>query len=119
MFPSAAPLAQSNCPSLRCKIIIVTGVSSGYSYELVKMHYQKNATVYLIAGYDAEGQRLVNDLRNKYTNSTGKVDCFILKFDNLTNIKQGVEKFKAKEKRLDILYNNAGAGFGAAGGRSA
>ena len=118
-FPSAPPITEENCPSLQDRVVVVTGATSGCGYELVKILYQKNATVYLSARSDAKGQKTVNDVRAAFPQSTGKVDYFVLEYDDITKVRQGADSLKAKEKHIDVLYNNAGIAAGAAGARSA
>lgn len=117
-FPAAPTYTETSCPDLSGRVIIVTGATSGCGYELVKIFYEKNATVYLSARSDAKGQKTVSEIQQAIPQSSGKVDYFLLEFDDLAKIKQGAENYKAKEKRVDILFNNAGVAAGAVGRQS-
>ena len=118
-FPSSPSLTETNCPSLNGKIIIVTGATPGCGFELVKILCDRGAKVYLSARSDAKGQRAVKEIREACPLATGELDYFVLDFDDLAKVKAGADAYKAKESRVDILYNNAGVAAGAVGARSA
>ncbi|KAI9658407.1 MAG: hypothetical protein M1821_002540 [Bathelium mastoideum] len=118
-FPAAPSFTEENCPSLAGKIIIVTGATSGCGFEVVKILYNKGAKVYLTARTDAKGQHAVREIQRACPRATGQLEYFILEFNNLASIKAGADACKAKENRVDILYNNAGVAAGAGGARSA
>ncbi|KAI9716046.1 MAG: hypothetical protein M1828_000513 [Chrysothrix sp. TS-e1954] len=118
-FPSSAPLTEATCPVLDGKVIVITGGTSGCGFELAKIVYAKGASVYLSARSHNKGQKAVREIQESCPESLGKVDCFLLEFDDLAKIKAGADAFKAKADRVDVLYNNAGVAAGVAGARSA
>ncbi|THY21652.1 NAD(P)-binding protein [Aureobasidium pullulans] len=101
-------LTEKNLPSQAGRVFIVTGGYAGIGYELSKILYQHNGTVY-VAGRSAEkGNKAISAIREAVPDSKGKLEFMHIDLADLTTIKPGVEKFLAQESRLDVLTNNAG-----------
>jgi retinol dehydrogenase 12 len=90
------------------RVHIVTGGYSGCGYELVKILYEKNATVYLGGRSEQKATQAIEELKKSYPESKGKVEFLKLDLSDLSTIKPSAEEFMSKESRLDVLTNNAG-----------
>ncbi|KAH7379982.1 hypothetical protein BKA64DRAFT_240416 [Cadophora sp. MPI-SDFR-AT-0126] len=118
-YPPAPVLTEQNCPDLTGKVYIVTGGASGIGFRLVKILYQKNATVY-IAGRSLENaERAKAEAKSEVLISNGKIECLFLDLADLATIKKSADEFMAREQRLDILWNNAAVGQPPAGSQTA
>lgn len=111
MFIGDAPLTEKNLPSQQGKVFIVTGGYAGVGLELSKILYAKGGTVY-VAGRSAEkGHQAITSIKSHYPNSPGKLEYLHIDLADLTTIKPAADTFLSKEKRLDVLTNNAGVMF--------
>jgi retinol dehydrogenase-12 len=107
-FPGTPKFTESNVPDLSSKVYIVTGGSSGVGKELARLLYSRNGTVY-IAGRNAEnGSDAIKWMQQSHTESKGVLHFLHLDLNDLTTIKSSAQAFLAKERRLDVLFNNAG-----------
>lgn len=88
-------------------IALVTGASSGLGFETSLMLAEKGFQVY------ATMRNLENQMNLKIEATKRNVDLTILELDvtKLDSIKSVVEFIIQEEGRIDILINNAGAGF--------
>jgi len=90
------------------KTYLITGVSSGFGYEMTKQLLAKGETVIGTVCNDRSVQHLIK----KYP------DTFFRKYLDVTDqvaIQELIEKIYAHDKQIDVLINNAGYGlFGAA-----
>ncbi|KAF2674725.1 NAD(P)-binding protein [Microthyrium microscopicum] len=101
-------LTEKNLPDQSGRVHIVTGGYAGCGLELSKILYQKNATVYLAGRSADKANAAISAIKQAFPDSKGKVDFIKVDFSDLSTIKSGVEGFLSKEKRLDVLTNNAG-----------
>lgn len=108
MFPPAPSFTESSLPSLSSKVYIVTGASAGVGRELARLLYSLNATVYLAARNAQKTSDAISWIQSSHPTSTGKLVFLKLDLNDLEGIKVSAEEFLAKEKRLDVLFNNAG-----------
>jgi NAD(P)-dependent dehydrogenase (short-subunit alcohol dehydrogenase family) len=76
------------------KIILITGISSGFGKQTAELLAAKGNTVYGTVRRDAETSSLVNVLRMDLT--------------SLDSIRDAVQTVIQKEGRIDVLINNAG-----------
>lgn len=86
----------------------MTGGTSGLGFELSNILYAHNAKVYMAARSGDKAREVIENIKSKNPNSTGDVIYLHLDLDNLSTIKKSAEKFLSREKRLDVLWNNAG-----------
>jgi retinol dehydrogenase-12 len=108
VFPPAPSFTESSIPSLAGKVYIVTGASAGVGRELSRLLYSLNATVYLAARNSSKAQDAISWIQQSHPQSQGTLHFLKLDLNDLEGIKPSVEEFLAKEKRLDVLWNNAG-----------
>ncbi|OJD33765.1 short-chain dehydrogenase [Diplodia corticola] len=90
------------------RVIIVTGGYAGIGYQLCKILYRKNATVYMAGRSKDKYEEAAEKLRTEVPESQGNLSFLQLDLARLDTIKASAEEFLAKEKRLDVLVNNAG-----------
>jgi NAD(P)-dependent dehydrogenase (short-subunit alcohol dehydrogenase family) len=77
-------------------------------YQLSKLLYAKNATVYIAGRREDVGQDAIKSLKAAHTDSKGRLEFLQLDLADLPSIKASANAFLGKETRLDILWNNAG-----------
>jgi retinol dehydrogenase-12 len=90
------------------QVIIVTGGYSGIGYELVKLLYAKNATVYIAGRNEAEGLKALKAIAALHSNSKGRLEFLYLDLSDLNVVKESAQAYLSRESRLDVLCNNAG-----------
>ncbi|KAI1412091.1 NAD(P)-binding protein [Hypoxylon sp. FL1857] len=108
LFPPCAKFTDKDVPDQSGKVFIVTGGAAGVGFEVSRILYEKNATVYIAARTASKIQSVISNIRNQCPNSKGRLEPLILDLANLETIKHAVEDFISKEQRLDVLFNNAG-----------
>ncbi|KAH7312792.1 hypothetical protein BKA65DRAFT_516673 [Rhexocercosporidium sp. MPI-PUGE-AT-0058] len=108
MFPPAAKFTEKNVPDQTGKVFIVTGSSSGVGKELAQILYSHNAKVYVAARSSEKASKAIDSIKAAFPNSKGAIEYLHLDLDDLSTIKASAEEFLSKEKRLDVLWNNAG-----------
>ncbi|XP_066957252.1 dehydrogenase/reductase SDR family member 13-like [Macrobrachium rosenbergii] len=91
---------------VRGKVIILTGGTSGIGYYTALDLAKKGSLLYLACRSDEKGRETVKDLRTL----TGNKEIHYLHLDlsRLSTIGNFVTAFEDREKRLDVLINNAG-----------
>lgn len=95
--------------SLADKIVVITGVSSGIGVPTVEALAAAGATVYggvRGASIDRAREALSSVFHN--TNTKDKVHLLDLDLTSLASVKAFAEEIKNREKRVNILINNAG-----------
>lgn len=111
LFIPKPTLTEKNLPDQAGKVHIVTGGYAGVGQALVGILYDKNAVVYVAGRSQDKADVAIAAIRNKYPNSKGRLEFLYLDLSDLPTIKPAVESFLSKEKRLDVLVNNAGVMF--------
>ncbi|KAL1604766.1 putative secondary metabolism biosynthetic enzyme [Paraconiothyrium brasiliense] len=107
-FPPTPTLTEDNLLSQQGRVFIVTGGTSGIGFELCRILYHAQGTVYL-TGRSEESARASNSrIEALSTAARGKLDFLEISLDDLSTIKPAVTRFLEKEDRLDVLFNNAG-----------
>lgn len=89
----------------------MTGGYSGVGLELVKLLYQKNATVYVAGRSESKAKAAIEEITSEFQTSTGKLTFLFVDLNDLATIKPAVNQFLQLEGRLDVLWNNAGVMF--------
>ncbi|KAI0153403.1 hypothetical protein BJ166DRAFT_532715 [Pestalotiopsis sp. NC0098] len=110
-FPPAASITEKNCPDQTGRVFLVTGGYAGVGFELCKILYAHNATIWIAGRSEAKAQKAIASMREASRSSKGSVQFLSLDLSDFATIKPAVELFTAKEQRLDVLVNNAGVMF--------
>jgi retinol dehydrogenase-12 len=100
------------------KVTIITGGYSGVGFELAKLLYQKNCTIYIAGRRAEQALKAIDVIKSTYPLSEGRLEFLPLDLADLATIKTSAAEFLSKEKRLDILWNNAGVLGAAKGSKS-
>lgn len=97
--------------ALANQVVIVTGGSSGLGLETAKRLAAAGATVVLTSRTEAKGQEAVQKVKD-YTKGGGEasnVYSLVLDLDDLSNVKQFAESYRALNLGdISVLINNAG-----------
>jgi NAD(P)-dependent dehydrogenase (short-subunit alcohol dehydrogenase family) len=93
---------------LHYQVAVVTGGYSGIGFELTKLLYQKNCTVYIAGRRSEEAYKAMVAIKAFSPMSSGRLEFLHLDLADLSTIKPSAAEFLSKEKRLDVLWNNAG-----------
>ena len=107
-FPPAATFTETSISDLTGKVCIVTGASSGVGKELARLLYSRNGTIYVGARSSDKAQAAIQWMQEQHPNSKGTLHHLYLDLNDLEGIKPSAEAFLSREKRLDVLFNNAG-----------
>ncbi|KAI1379256.1 NAD(P)-binding protein [Hypoxylon crocopeplum] len=110
-FVPAAPLTEKNCPDQTGRVFIITGGYAGVGFELCKILYAHNATVYVAGRSASKAEKALLGIKNASPTSNGHVEFLYLDLSDLSTIKPAVNSFLAQQQRLDVLVNNAGVMF--------
>lgn len=112
-------LTEANLPSQVGKVHIVTGGYAGVGEQLVKILYGKGAKVYVAGRNEEKARASMSRVEAEHKNTEGKGELVFLYLDlsDLATVKASAEEFLSKEKRLDVLVNNAGVMFPPAGSK--
>ncbi|KAF9559291.1 NAD(P)-binding protein [Agrocybe pediades] len=115
--PERTSVSEDELLDLRGKVAIVTGGNSGIGYATVRVLARRGAKVYLAARSEERARaalaQLAEEQRNSKTDSTvpyGHVEWLKLDLSDIRQTKAAAEEVIRKEKRLDILVNNAAIG---------
>lgn len=92
--------------SLKNKIVLITGASSGFGAEAARLFALEGATVLLAARRLDRLTLLAEEIANK----GGKAFPYPLDVIDFTQLEQAVTDIFEKHGRIDILLNNAGFG---------
>lgn len=90
----------------RGRHIVITGGNSGIGLQAAIYLCRAGADVTLACRNPVKAARAVEDIQEKIPHA--KVDYALLDLADLSSVKAFVETYKASEKPLDVLINNAG-----------
>lgn len=76
--------------------------------ELAQILYSKNATVYCAARSDEKTLKAISAIQAAIPDSRGALIFLSLDLADLSTIKASANEFLSKEKKLHVLFNNAG-----------
>lgn len=107
-FPGKPTFTEDSFPSQEGKVFLVTGGYSGIGLELARMLYRKKGRVYIAGRSEEKAKQAIKDIRGGAASSDGTLEFLHVELDDLTSIKSFVDSFKAKESKLNVLWNNAG-----------
>ncbi|KFA53850.1 hypothetical protein S40293_01614, partial [Stachybotrys chartarum IBT 40293] len=107
-WPPAPRFTEKDVPDQHGKVFIVTGGSSGVGKALTKILYSLNAKIYIANRPGAKIESAISEIRDTVSTSTGELVFLPINLDDLNSVRKAAEEFTRKEKRLDMLWNNAG-----------
>ncbi|KAI9369330.1 hypothetical protein BJX61DRAFT_160356 [Aspergillus egyptiacus] len=107
-FPPSPAFTEKAIPFQRGRVFLVTGGTSGIGLELAKILFARGGTVYITARTEEKAKKAIQDIFKSVAEREGQLDYIVLNLDDLASIKASAEAFKAKESKLDVLWNNAG-----------
>lgn len=96
----------------------MTGGYAGVGFELSRILYAHNAIVYVAGRSEAKALLAIDAIKVATPNSAGRLEFLQVDLSNLKTVKPGVEGFISKERRLDVLINNAGVRYANANGKT-
>ncbi|RFU24942.1 hypothetical protein B7463_g11391, partial [Scytalidium lignicola] len=108
MFPPKPEFTEKSLADLEGKVYIVTGSSSGVGKELAQILFSRNAKVYVAVRSEDKAKAAIQSIESAFPESKGELVYLHLDLDDLSGIKASAQEFLGKEKRLDVLFNNAG-----------
>ena len=92
---------------MKKKVVIITGCSAGLGLNLLEKFVLKNYKVYGFSRSEKKINKAKNYLNSKKINKKNyKIEK--LNVTNLIKVKKFIHKIKKKEKKIDVLINNAG-----------
>ncbi|KAG8167129.1 hypothetical protein KVR01_002818 [Diaporthe batatas] len=117
-FPPSGPLSESNLPSQKGKVFIVTGGSSGLGYVLSRILYGAGAKVYILTRSKERADEAIAKIKSCYDgrddcSQLGSLEFIQMDLMDLESVKGAALEFLDREGpdgRLDVLFNNAGTG---------
>lgn len=112
-------LTESNLPSQTGKVHIVTGGYAGIGEQLVIILYNAGAKVYIAGRSESKAQASISRIEAAHPDAKGELVFLHLDLSDLASIKRSADVFMSKEKRLDVLVNNAGVMFPPKGSKTA
>jgi len=86
----------------------VTGANTGVGKELAQILYSKNAKVYVAARSKEKAMKAIEAIKIAAPESSGELVFLPLDLADLNTIKASANEFLSKEKKLNVLFNNAG-----------
>ena len=102
-------------PADNHQVFVITGANSGVGFELAKLLYQKNGTVYIAARSESKIKTAIESIRQGFPTSTGRLASVVVDLSDLRTIGPAARDFLARETRLDVLFHNAGVMLTASG----
>ncbi|KAI1436129.1 hypothetical protein GGR50DRAFT_686614 [Xylaria sp. CBS 124048] len=114
-FFATPSITEKNCPDQTGRVFLVTGGYGGVGFELCKILYAANATVWIAGRSESKAEAAITTIRSAAPKSKGQIEFLQIDLSDLTTVKPAAEKFLAQVSRLDVLVNNAAVMFPAAG----
>lgn len=100
--------SRGNAISNLSQVFIVTGGYVGVGYELSKILYQRNGTVYVAGRSKEKAEKAISTLQKEVYDSSGRLEFLQLDLADLPTVPKSAADFMSRESRLDVLVNNAG-----------
>ncbi|KAK9457497.1 hypothetical protein V1511DRAFT_528615 [Dipodascopsis uninucleata] len=113
LYPPSPSFTEKDLPDLQGKVYFITGATAGIGYELLRILYWKNATVFVAARnrelFKEVCERIMSSpAKDCKAPSFGRMELIYMDLADLTTIKPGAEELLSKTKRLDSVWYNAG-----------
>ncbi|KXX78573.1 Short-chain dehydrogenase TIC 32, chloroplastic [Madurella mycetomatis] len=107
-FPPNPAFGEADIVPQNGRVFLVTGGASGIGFELAKTLYRKGARVYIAGRSKENAERAIQAIQSDVPSSDGSLDFLHIDLADLSSVKAAADAFKAKESRLDVIWNNAG-----------
>jgi retinol dehydrogenase-12 len=107
-FPPKPQFTEEDVSNLQGNVYIVTGSNTGIGKELARMLYAKNAKVYIAARSREKAEAAIHDISTSAPASSGNLKFLHLDLSDLDRVKAAAQTFLGQEKKLNVLFNNAG-----------
>jgi len=115
MFPPSPIFTEKDIPSQEGRVFLITGGSAGIGFELAKALYHLNGRVYITSRTESSAQKAISSIQTSSPHpsqqvkaGSGSIQYLLLNLSDLSTVKATAEQFLSKEKRLDIIWHNAG-----------
>ncbi|KAI8311987.1 hypothetical protein K4K61_011203 [Colletotrichum sp. SAR11_59] len=108
LFPPKPTFTEDDLTDQSGRVFFITGGVSGIGFELCKILYAANATIYIATRSASKIATAIKELESLYPSSQGRLESLVLDLSDLTTIKPAADSFLAEETRLDVLVHNAG-----------
>lgn len=103
-FPEFA----NSVPSLKGKVIAVTGTTSGTGFYAAKLFAQKGATVLLLNRKSNRAAIAEQNIKNEVKDADIRtIECDLMNFDSVRKAASTINR-EYKDNGIDVLCNNAG-----------
>ncbi|KAI1328692.1 hypothetical protein F5Y16DRAFT_368427 [Xylariaceae sp. FL0255] len=118
-FIPKPPITEENCPDQAGRVFLVTGGYAGVGFELCKILYAHNATVWVAGRSASKADAAIAKIKAAAPSSSGSIEFLSVDLADRTTIKPAVEKFLSQAERLDVLVQNAGVMYPPEGSKDA
>ncbi|TGO32229.1 hypothetical protein BHYA_0337g00010 [Botrytis hyacinthi] len=118
-FIPSASLTEKDTPDQTGRIFLVTGGYAGVGFQLCKILYAHNATVWIAGRSESKAQNAISMIKEASPKSSGSIQFLQIDLADLSSIKPAVKQFTSQQQRLDVLVNNAGVMYPPKGSTSA
>ncbi|KAL8829342.1 MAG: hypothetical protein Q9191_002071 [Dirinaria sp. TL-2023a] len=108
IFPPSPTFTEHHAGDQGGRVFLITGSTSGVGFELAKLLYGLNGTVYVAARSPEKIKQAIKSIKSQVHTKAGRVEALEVDLANLASIGQSARAFLAKEDRLDVLVHNAG-----------
>ena len=94
-------------------IIFITGANTGLGYEAVKALYKADKTYTILLGSRSasKGDDAISSLKQEIPKSSSTITTVPVDVESDESIQEAFSTISTQHDRIDVLINNAGAGF--------
>ena len=103
--PETPTITEQTLKNQAGKVFLITGATSGIGFELAKILFAVDATIWITARSSEKAQQTISALKQASPHSKGAVHTVVIDFNDLKTIKPAVDEFLARETTLDVLFN--------------
>ncbi|EGW32002.1 uncharacterized protein SPAPADRAFT_152327 [Spathaspora passalidarum NRRL Y-27907] len=112
-LPGKPTFKEDHYPSLKGKVVLITGGNSGVGYETVKsLAGSTKAKIYIFSRNEKKTLAAIRQIRQEvaqeYNVTNPDINFIRMDLSDLDTIKPAVDQFLSQEARLDIIIHNAG-----------
>ncbi|KAK7017209.1 NAD-binding protein [Favolaschia claudopus] len=109
----APPISIKDLPNLRGKVVIVTGGNTGIGYATIQILARRGAKVYMAARNESRAKEAIHKMQSDSEGlGEGSVEWLELDLSDPRSAARAAQMFLGKERRLDMLINNAAVSSG-------